>query len=565
MSADGTATMGGERRWVLGAFAVVALLLFWRLGALPLLEPDEGRYADIPNAMLTSGDWVTPRLDGVLYFEKPPMHYWLVAGAIRAFGLNEFAARFPGAALGLAAVWLTWLLARSMAGPRAALIAVIALGTAQVFMGTARVNIIDMPLTAFATATLVAFHFARRAAPGWRKAALWHAVFAGAAVTVLTKGLIGVVIPGAVIGLFILVTSSWRLLREVPWLTGTALFAVIAVPWHWLMAQRHPDFIWFYFVHEHWLRFATSSADRGEPFWFFAAIVLVGCLPWTGLLPAVIRLFPRRDVAAFVRERGDLVFVAVWFAFVVAFFSISQSKLVPYILPGIPALAVLIGIAADRLLSGELRVGVVDRVALVLAAVVSSAYGMIFIWAGLGKVDRLELGGQLWPGFLAAGAVVVVAAVVLIVMTFSRNVRRLVVTLAATGFIVSAAIVLVSPYAGRDRNSRDAAAVLRGLMKPDDLVFSCHDFAESLPVYLGREIGVYSYVGELNFGIAHLSSEEKSARFPSHEEMQTLWRSSRRVFLHSSGRQAKLLDQDGLSGVHLLWQGSGQMIFSNQP
>jgi len=124
--------------------------------------------------------------------------------------------------------------------------------------------------------------------------------------------------------------------------------------------------------------------------------------------------------------------------------------------------------------------------------------------------------------------------------------------------------VLVSPYAGRDRDSCGAAAVLKGLMRPDGLVFSCHDFAESLPVYLGQEIGVFAFVGELEFGIAHLSPEVKSARFPSHDEMQALWRSSRRVFLHSSARQAKLLDEDGFSGAHLLWQGSRQMVFSNQ-
>src|SRR4029077_1515532 len=120
---------------------------------------------------------------------------------------------------------------------------------------------------------------------------LWHGVFAGAALATLTKGLIGFVIPGAVIFFFLLFTRRWRLLLRVPWIGGTGLFLLIALPWHVLAAQRNPDFLQFYFVHEHFQRYATTEAKRQAPFWFFAAILAVGLIPWSGVLPAAARLF----------------------------------------------------------------------------------------------------------------------------------------------------------------------------------------------------------------------------------------------------------------------------------
>jgi 4-amino-4-deoxy-L-arabinose transferase-like glycosyltransferase len=292
------------------ALAVCALLLFFGgLGSYPLLEPDEGRYGEIPREMLAQHDFVTPRLNGVLYFEKPPLYYWLNAAALSVLEDPETACRLASALFGLAGVGLAWRLGRSMGGNRIALLSALVLGSSPLWVALSRANIIDMTLTFFLTATLTCFWLAQereKGAPGERL--FWYGMFVAAALATLAKGLIGFVIPGAVIFFYLLFTRRWRLLARVPWVAGVALFLLVAVPWHVLAARRNPDFAWFYFVHEHFLRYATPEARRQKPFWFFIAVLLAGMLPWSGLLPAALLRFRRRFRsgidASFASSRG---------------------------------------------------------------------------------------------------------------------------------------------------------------------------------------------------------------------------------------------------------------------
>src|SRR3954454_3326555 len=190
---------------------VLALLLFFGgLGSYPLLEPDEGRYAEIPREMLAQRDFVTPRLNGVLYFEKPPLYYWLNAAALALPGPPEVLCRLASAVFGLAGLGLAWRLGHSMGGGRTALSSALVLGSSPLWVALARANIIDMTLTFFLTATLTCFWLAQRGARGERL--LWHGMFLAAALATLSKGLIGFVIPGAVIFFFLLFARRWRLL-----------------------------------------------------------------------------------------------------------------------------------------------------------------------------------------------------------------------------------------------------------------------------------------------------------------------------------------------------------------
>ncbi len=319
------------------------LLFFGGLGTTPLLDPDEGRYTEIPREMLVQGDFVTPRLNGVLYFEKPPLYYWLNATALAVVSRPEIASRLAGAGFGLAGLGLAWLLGSSMGRRRTGLLAAIVLGTTPLYLALARTAIIDMTVTFFLNATLACFWLAQEREGDRGARLLWYGVFVSAALATLSKGLIGIVIPGAVVFLFLLFTRRWQVLRRVPWVGGPLLFLALAVPWHVLAAQRNPDFLLFYFIHEHFLRYTTPIADRQQPFWFFIPIVVLGMLPWTGSLPAVVRLFRRGSER--LRDRPHLVFLACWAGFVLLFFSASRSKLVPYVLPAFLPLALLVALA----------------------------------------------------------------------------------------------------------------------------------------------------------------------------------------------------------------------------
>ncbi|PJB76548.1 MAG: hypothetical protein CO090_10505 [Acidobacteria bacterium CG_4_9_14_3_um_filter_49_7] len=155
----------------------------------------------------------------------------------------------------------------------------------------------------------------------------------------MTKGLIGLVIPGGVVFFYLLISGRWRLLRVVPWVSGIALFLILAVPWHVAAALRNPDFLYFYFVHEHFLRYATTIAHRTQPWYFFIGVLLVGSFPWIYLFPRVIK----HTFSTTWKElrQNDTLYFLLWIIFPVVFFSLSESKLVTYILPVFPPLAVL--------------------------------------------------------------------------------------------------------------------------------------------------------------------------------------------------------------------------------
>ena len=377
--------------------------------------------------------------------------------------------------------------------------------------------------------------------PGTVRARCWYGVFLGAALAVMTKGLIGIVIPGAVIFLFILLSGRWRLLRTVPWLGGTLLFLVVAVPWHVLAARRNPDFLSYYFIKHHVMRYATPVARRTQPFWYLVAVFLAGSLPWTGLLPTLFRRPAGRGWREAVKERPHLLFLACWVVFVVAFFSLSSSKLASYVLPAAPALALLIALALADLLDG--------------AATAVAGGG------GRGRGRRPAHGGsrRRRDGRRRRPAPAAPPPRRSLARHDGARLRRRGVLRARGGRVVAArygrgallsgatAVTLVAGLwaalvqVGPSRSARDLAAHLRPRLTADSEVFLYGDYQQTLPFYLDREVGVVKYRRDLEFGIAHVSEEVRARRFPTEAELQGILRSDTRVYVVAEPREAAKL------------------------
>lgn len=340
-------SLRGARFFVIAAAAVLLYLV--PLGAYPLMEPDEGRYAEIPREMVESGDFVTPRLNYVKYFEKPPLLYWANAANFAIFGQNEFAARLFPALCALAGAATTAVFGASLYGRRAGFIAGAVTATSLLYFAIGTINITDMPLTFFLTLAFASFYTARTSG---RKR--WYLLFyLASALAVLTKGLVGVLLPGLVIFVYILATREWRLFIEPIYLPGVILFFAAAVPWFWLVCRENRDFFHFFFIQEHFLRYTTKMHGRYEPFWFFLPLLPAGLAPWTAFLPA---LLSRRSVIRAPRcdsERRANIYLLLWAGLILLFFSMSDSKLIPYIVPCLPPLAVLIGADIDRMISDK--------------------------------------------------------------------------------------------------------------------------------------------------------------------------------------------------------------------
>lgn len=516
--------------------ALLLALFFVGLGSIPLLEPDEGRYSVIPQAMLHSGDWVTPRLNGVLYFEKPPLCYWINASSMALFGFGEWQVRLGSALFGLLGTLLAWLLGRS-GGERAGLASASILATAPLYIVLAHINTLDTVFSGTVGLALACFWMAREAVEGRTAKLWWYGAFASGALAVLAKGLAGIVLPGGAVFLYLLLSGEWKLLRRVPWVTATLLFLAVVLPWHILAAARNQEWAQFYIVREHFLRFTTTVHARTQPWWFFGPVLLGGFLPWSGLLPAAGAAFARPWRR--VREESSLdLFLASWALFPVLFFSPSGSKLIPYVLPSFLPLAVLAGRALAKALEGGPEARLV-RAGLLGGGLAPALLGLPFLLASVGRMERFSDPGAFFPLLFALSSTMILAGVGAVVLAARQRLGRSFGALVLASALGFGCVWAAAPRAAEDRSSKHFAEVLRDRLEPGDGLFAYDYYPQTLTAYLGRPMGVVGAVGELEFGVSKLSPAERVLRFPTVAQFEAVWESDRRVYLLATRRHAE--------------------------
>jgi 4-amino-4-deoxy-L-arabinose transferase-like glycosyltransferase len=481
---------------------VIGAVYLVLLGQRPLSVPSEARYAEIPREMLATGDWLTPRINGVKYFEKPPLFYWLEAMDEAAFGRSEFAVRVLTVLFGMGGCLLVYVAGRALWTRRAGLIAAATMASSVLYFVLSRQVLLDMPVAFFLTGTFVAFLLGIRAPPDSRTRAIaMYVMYAMAAAATMTKGLIGIALPGVVVLGWLILTGRWSELRHVRLVSGTVLFLVLAAPWHVAVALRNPEFAWFYFVHEHVLRFLTPEAGRNQPDWFFIPIVIVGWIPWVVFLPSALWETGRK-VWADRRRWSSELFVLLWFGLPFLFFSISHSKLIPYALPFFPPLALLLGKWLDRALETEaraLRVGV----AVLSALLVALGLAVNYVHTDPAAVIPPRYIGAAAPalGDLLPLAYGFVLFAITIAWLGQRGALRAALVLTLAGAAALGLIVDMIMGQAQPDSVKPLAAIVEQHLRPGDEVASLFAYYQDLPFYLRRRITVAATGGdELDFG-----------------------------------------------------------------
>jgi 4-amino-4-deoxy-L-arabinose transferase-like glycosyltransferase len=544
---------------------VFGTLLALRLGSAPLANPDEGRYAEIPREMVASGDWVTPRLDGVRYFEKPPLVYWTVAACEAAFGPSEWSVRLAPAVFALAGIFATYGAARSLYGRAAGLWSAVVLGSGALYLGLGHLLSLDMPLSVLMAGTLFCFILGVREPAGPRRRRLFYGLYLCAALATLTKGLEGFLVTGAVMFLWLLLFGQWGRLRPLYLPTGGLLFLAVAAPWHLLVARRNPEWAHFFFVYEHWERFTDKGHGRYQPFYYFAVILLPGFFPWTGFLWPAVRDGLVGGWAA-RRANAEAWFFVTWAAFIFVFFSASQSKLPAYILPIFPALAVLVGRWLAAVLPKDdsfrsLRPGLWCFAALCLVLAAGACAAVLV--NGLIKDPRQA--DALRPYALITAAILVVGGMRAVVPRSSFGASRghgAIVALTATFVFMFCVLTFAFPIID-NRSTKDVALVARGLVKPGDRIFHYHAFFHDFTYYTGREVGLVSYRDELE--LQFLDPADREARFIDDAAFRCEWAGPVRIFAVARIREAAPLLGDPVLHVHVLATGAHAYLLSNQP
>ena len=337
-------------RWRPGTVSLAALALVWlalTAWARPLTLPDEGRYVGVALEMLHSGDWLVPTLDGLPFFHKPPLFYWITAGSMAVFGIHEWAARAAPILGAWLAAMASFMFVQRWASTRAAWLTLAALLAQPLFFIGGQFANLDMLVAGCITAcTVLLAHAAlcieQRLPQRWPLAA----AYAFAALGILAKGLIGAVIPALIIAAWLLLRRRWHVLLALVSLPGVLIALAIAAPWFAAMQFRYPEFLDYFFVVQHFKRFAVGGFNNVQPFWFYPAVLALFSLPW---LPWLAQRLALRTRAADTSTQGPVpLLMLVWVAMVVLFFSLPKSKLLGYVLPAVPALAFLM---ADGLLA----------------------------------------------------------------------------------------------------------------------------------------------------------------------------------------------------------------------
>ena len=377
---------------------------------------DEGRYSEIPRYMAQSGDWTTPRLNGIKYFEKPPLQYWATAASYRVFGEHNWSARLWPALTGFLGVLLMYFVGARLYGATAGLYTALVLGSSVLYSALAHILTLDMGLAFFLTVALAGILLGLDPRADAKTNRRWmHVAAAGCALAALSKGLIGIVLPGAVVVLYILIKRDFGLLRKLHLVTGGLLFFAITAPWFIAVSLANPEFAWFFFVHEHLQRYTSTIHQRYQPWYFFVPILLAGILPW--LLTLIDALWNARKQLSKSREFDPLLFALLWAGFIFAFFSASGSKLPSYILPIFPALALIIGARLTTIRGRTLAWQLAPVAVLATAGLIATPYTVRLASANI----PAELYLAQIPWLYGAGATLLIGSAAAIF--FDRRVR----------------------------------------------------------------------------------------------------------------------------------------------
>ncbi|TKC90196.1 glycosyltransferase family 39 protein [Trinickia terrae] len=536
---------------------ILALAAVWfvPLGWRHLLPSDEGRYAEMAREMFVTGDWITPRYNGYKYFEKPPLQTWANALTFAWFGIGDWQARLYTALTGFAGVLLVGFTGARVFNAAAGLAAAAILACSPYWNLMGHFNSLDMALSFWMELSLCSLLLAQRPGLPASKARLWMwACWASMALAVLSKGLIGLILPGAVLVLYTLIARDWAIWRRLYLVSGLVVFFAIATPWFLLVQERNPEFFNFFFIVQQFQRYLTPEQNRPGPFYYFAIVILVGFLPWLSISWKSIRhavLLPRQP-----NGFAPATMLLLWSAFIFLFFSASHSKLISYVLPVAPALALILGMYLPLIERESLRRHWIGyAVFLVIAAFGTIFLGMqgdartpnalyrayqVWVWAAIGAALALTLAAVAMTRCKRAG---VLPAVIVFGTAW-----LMLGTIAGTGH---------DAFGRQSSGALLAPPVKAALAKlpPDTPFYSVGVLDHTVPFYVGHTMIMVENADELRFGV----TEEPQKWVPTIAEWEARWKADKYALALIPANLYPRFAADGLP-MHVIAQDARRVI-----
>jgi len=537
---------------------IPVFLYVFLLPVMPLMEPDEARYSDIASLMNRTGDYVTPHLNHVVYLEKPPLCYWATALAFKIFGENEFSSRLFVALCAWGCIFLVYRIGTFFHDEKSGLYSAGVLSTFIYFSILGKVNILDIPLALFVCLATWAGY--RYFAGDCQRKRWLYLLYVGSALAFLTKGLIGIVFPFAIAILWLLISKRWRDVFRLFSPVGIILFLLISCPWIILVQKANQDFLWFFFIREHFLRYTTTIHSRNHTILFYIPFVLLGTLPWSAFLLKAFREGADKRTPLF--RATEKHFLLAWILFIFIFFSFSSSKMIPYIAPIFLPIAVFWGPLfrsyEDRNLIPEEGRG--RRLFYDLPIILESLILITLIILPL-VVKSMKLREYLENSHVERWSWLLIPPVLFqIMMIFlpalvQRKWRKgwfLTVTVLSALFLISIHFPISRLLTPR-RSAYPLSQAIHGLLPPNQELIQFGMSLYGIDFYNKIRTPLVHAGGELKFGFSQLPSEERSRYNLSLEELFNRWKKNGDIYCVTRYKKNVEILRSKFSTLEILW------------
>ncbi|HPV49417.1 MAG TPA: glycosyltransferase family 39 protein [Smithellaceae bacterium] len=505
---------------ILFLLIVPAILYIISLNITPLLDPDETRYSEIADSMNDTGDYVTPRLNHVVYLEKPPLTFWATVLAFKAFGKNEFSARLFVGLCAWGCILLTFAMGSYLYDEKTGLYSAGVLSTFLYLYVLGRMNILDIPLTFFVgLATWAGYRYM----VGERLVKSWlYLLYAASALAFLTKGLIGIIFPFAILVLWLLVSKKGRDILKLISPVGLLILAAIVFPWIILVQKANKIFLWYFFVYQHFLRYATKIHGRYQFILFYLPVVVLGISPWIAYLIQAIRA-KYAGLYNVVFGRMKLSFLITWIVFIFIFFSVSSSKLIPYIAPVFLPLAVILGHLFRGYDEQEWRPlrKMTDKLYHYLPVILQSLFFITLLLLPLILKDKTEIGGDLvitqprnWIWMILPP--IIIQLLMIILPDIIK--RRFNSGWFSTAYLLSALFLAslihpVSAFLEPYNSSYQLSQAIKQNLPAGEMIYQYKSFSYGIENYTDIRTAVVGSFGEMNLGVVLISADERAKYF----------------------------------------------------